>query len=73
MLNRGFAFLENCFGEGEELLLLETTLTADPCASTFISEHGCDTYFRHCGLLLYQKQENAMWEECRAILDALQE
>lgn len=73
MLERGFAFLEDCFGEGQELLLLETGLTGNPCTSTFISEHGCDAYFRHCGLLLYQKQENAMREECRAILDSLQE
>ena len=73
MLERGFAFLEDCFGEGQELLLLETGLTGNPCTSTFSSEHGCDAYFRHCGLLLYQKQENAMREECRAILDSLQE
>ena len=71
MLEKGFSFIENCFGEGQELLLLETGLTGNPCTSTFIAEHGCDAYFRHCGLLLYQKQENAMREECRAILDTL--
>ena len=68
----GFAFLEKCFGEGQELLLLETGLTADDVSNTFISQYGCDPYFRHCGLLLYQKQENEISRECKAVLEDLQ-
>ena len=68
MLNNAFAFMEKCFGKGQELLLFETELTADEKTSTFISDHGCDSYFRHCDLLLYQKQEKELQKECRKLL-----
>ena len=69
MLNNAFAFMEKCFGKGQELLLFETELTADEKTSTFISDHGCDSYFRHCDLLLYQKQEKELQKECRKLLE----
>ena len=69
MLENGFLFLEKCFGEGQELLLFETSLTADDRINTFIAEYGCDSYFRHCDLILYQKQEQKLREECRKVLE----
>ena len=49
--------------------MFETELTADEKTSTFISDHGCDSYFRHCDLLLYQKQEKELQKECRKLLE----
>ena len=68
MLENAFGFLEECFGEGQELLLFETGLTGEDRCSTFLAGYGCTGYFKHCDLLLYQKQENAMQEECKALL-----
>ena len=71
MLENAFGFLEDCFGDGQELLLFETGLTGDDRVSTFIAGYGCTSYFKHCDLLLYQKQDNAMLEECKALLEEM--
>ena len=69
MLEQAFSFLEECFGEGQELLLFETGLTGDDRCSIFISQYGCPSYFKHCELLLYSKKENEMRKECRDLLE----
>ena len=52
-----FAFAENAFGEGQEMLILVTELTAARDAAWFISQYGCDAYFRHNKeLLFYERQ-----------------
>ena len=67
--NKPFSFLEECFGEGQELLLFETGLTGDDRCSIFISQYGCPSYFKHCELLLYSKKENELRKECRDLLE----
>jgi hypothetical protein len=42
-----FAFMERAFGEGQEILVFVTELTANRDAARFIAEHGCDGYFAH--------------------------
>ena len=69
MLEHAFSFLEECFGEGQELLLFETGLTGDDRCSIFISQYGCPSYFKHCELLLYSKKENELRKECRDLLE----
>ena len=69
MLEHAFSFLEECFGEGQELLLFETGLTGDDRCSIFISQYGCSSYFKHCELLLYSKKENELRKECRDLLE----
>ena len=69
MLEQAFSFLEECFGEGQELLLFETGLTGDDRCSIFISQYGCPSYFKHCELLLYSKKENELRKECRYLLE----
>lgn len=69
MLEQAFSFLEECFGEGQELLLFETGLTGDDRCSIFISQYGCPSYFKHCELLLYSKKENELRKECRDLLE----
>lgn len=46
-LQRGFSFIEECFGDGNEMLVAVTEMTMNPDAAAFISEYGCDTYFRY--------------------------
>lgn len=68
MLENAFSFLIKCFGEGQELLLLETGLTGNPGITSFISSHGCAPYFQYCDLLLCGEQELDMKEKCQEIL-----
>ena len=48
-----FAFAEEAFGEGKEMLVLVTELTLNPDAVDFISRYGCDGYFAHNKELLF--------------------
>lgn len=51
-----FRFTDRCWGEGKEMLMAATELTADPDSVSFISTYGCDEYFRHNkGLLLDER------------------
>ncbi len=53
-----FVFCEGAFGEGQEMLVLATELTASKDAAAFIGKFGCKAYYRHNKeLLLYERQE----------------
>ena len=57
-LSNMFLFSEEVFGEGQELLITVTELTANYNSARFISEFGCDEYFRHNKeLLFYERQK----------------
>lgn len=66
-LARAFSFLEQCFGEGQEMLLFVSGLTRSEEAMAFISLHGCDEYLRRSGLMLYREQEKRLQEACQAL------
>ena len=57
-LERAFAFMKACFGDGQETVLFVTGLTRNSHAAAFIREYGCDPYFACSEKLLYRKQEN---------------
>ena len=66
-LENSFAFCETAFGEGRELLILVTELTADSHSAHFIARYGSEGYYRHNkALLLYERQQTILRE-----LDAL--
>ena len=66
-LENSFAFCEKAFGEGQELLILVTELTADSHSAHFIARYGSEGYYRHNkALLLYERQQTILRE-----LDAL--
>ncbi len=43
-LSHGFRFVADCFGEGQEMILLVSALTRTPNALTYIGRHGCEPY-----------------------------
>lgn len=45
-------FAEECWGDGREMTLIVTELTADPDCVDFIYRFGCDEYFSHNSSLL---------------------
>ena len=56
-LSNMFLFGEEVFGEGQELLIIVTELTANYNSARFISEFGCEEYFKHNKeLLFYERQ-----------------
>ena len=52
-----FAVAEECWGDGKEMLLILTELTADTDCVSFISTYGCDAYFRHNKTLLFNERD----------------
>ena len=62
-LENSFAFCERAFGEGQELLILVTELTADSRSAHFIARYGSEGYYRHNReLLVYERQQTILRE-----------
>ena len=60
-LDNLFAFCEEVFPEGQELLILVTELTVNCHAARFISRYGCEAYFAHNKeLLFYERQKEVI-------------
>ena len=58
-----FAFVEEAFEEGNEMLILVTELTVNTAGARFIAMFGCEDYQRHNeSLRLSERQENLMRE-----------
>ena len=61
-LSNMFRFSEEVFGEGQEILIIVTDLTANYNSARFISEFGCEEYFKHNKeLLFYKRQKEIIW------------
>ncbi len=67
-LDRAFLFLDDCFGDEQEMLLFVTGLTQNEKASEFIAAHGCDAYFRYSKRMLHRRREKELQEACRDLL-----
>ena len=65
-LENAFRFLEDAFGQGQELVLFVTELTACPDTSWFVETFGCDAYFRHNSELLFDDTRQRLQEEIAA-------
>ena len=60
-LDNAFRFLEDAFGEGQEMVAFVTELNADSYSIWFINENGNDLYYRHNkGLLFEERHENVV-------------
>ena len=57
-LSNMFLFSEEVFGEGQEILIIVTELTANSKSAMFISQYGCPEYFRHNKDLLFYERQN---------------
>ena len=66
-LENSFAFCERAFGEGQELLILVTELTADSHSAHFISRYGSEGYYRHNKALLFYERQQAIIRELDAM------
>ena len=62
-LEHMFAFAEDVFGEGQEMLMIVTELTASPAASQYIARYGCPAYFRNNKVLLFYERQKQLIQE----------
>lgn len=72
-LSAAIAFLLECFGDGQELTLLLTGISASGELMDYIGRHGCPAYTRLGERLLCQKEEARLREECLAAVSAAEE
>ena len=62
-LENAFTFMEEAFDEGQEMVVFVTELTMDPEASQFITENGCERYFKYNKTLLVGNRRAAILKE----------
>lgn len=62
-LENAFTFMEEAFGEGQEMVVFITELTMDPDASRFITENGCERYFKYNKTLLVGSRRASILKE----------
>ncbi len=65
-LEAAFDFMEQAFGESQEMVVFVTELTVSPAAHTFITENGCQRYFRYNKDLLLDSRKAALDRELAA-------
>ena len=66
-LERLFAFVENAFAKGNEMLILTTELTVNQHSARFISQFGCEAYQKHNEKLMLSERQNLLKEEIAAL------
>ena len=66
-LDNAFVFLEEAFGEGQEMLIFVTDLTANETCARFISNFGCDKYFEHNKELMFYERQKEIIEELNGL------
>lgn len=62
-----FAFVEEAFAEGNEMLILATELTVNHNSARFISQFGCDAYQKHNEKLMLSERQTLLREEIEAL------
>ena len=64
--DNAFRFLEQTFGQGQELVIFVTEVTAGYDTSWFVENFGCDAYFRHNKELLFDDTRRRIREDIAA-------
>ena len=63
MLDNAFAFLEETFGTGQEMVIFITELTTNFYSVKFISENGCERYYKYNKTLLIGSSRASILKE----------
>lgn len=70
-LTHVFDFMEDAFGESQEMVALITELNANYYSVWFIKEFGCDQYYRYNKGLLFQERHQSIVHEMDEVEDLL--
>ena len=68
-LDRAFVFIEDCFGEDQEMVLFVSGVTRNEMAMEYLSSHRNERYFHYSEQLLYRQREAQLQKECLEILE----
>lgn len=68
--DNAFRFLEEALGQGQEMVLFVTEVTAGFFTSWFVENFGCEAYFRHNRELLFVHQEDRLRRKIAALRTA---
>lgn len=66
-LDHVFAFCEEAFDEGDEILIFVTELTANYDSARFIGHYGCDCYYLHNKALQFQERDQDLTRRVEAL------
>jgi hypothetical protein len=66
-LSNMFHFIEEVYGDGQEMVIIVTELTSNQYASGFISRYGCKEYFNHNKELLFYERQNEIDEALKEL------
>ena len=70
-LDNAFLFLEDAFGESQEMVAFVTELNANYYSVWFINENGNDLYYRHNKGLLFEERHESVVRQMREAEDML--
>ena len=62
-LQNAFDFLEMAFGDSQEMVIFITELNTNPYSIQFISENGCDSYYKYNKKLLFEEEQRNILKE----------
>ena len=65
--DNAFRFLESAVGQGQEIVLFVTEITAGYYTSWFVENFGCDAYFRHNRELLFDIRRARIRDQIAAV------
>ena len=66
-LDNAFDFMEEAFGQSQEMVVFVTELNVNYYSVWFIKENGCDKYYQYNRGLLFDEQQEAILSEMREI------
>ena len=64
LLTNAFRFLEAAFGDGQEMVLFLSALSASGAAMDYIGRHGSDGFLAHGHLLCCRQREKVLQQAC---------
>ena len=65
-LEAAFAFMAQAFAESQEMVVFVTELTVNPASHQFLTETGCERYFKYNKDLLLDHRKAALQQELAA-------
>ena len=65
-MEAAFDFMEQAFAESQEMVVFVTELTVDPVSHAFLTENGCERYFKYNKDLLLDHRKAALQQELSA-------
>ena len=66
-LEAAFDFMEQAFAESQEMVVFVTELTVNPASHQFLTENGCERYFKYNKDLLLDHRKAALQQELAAV------